>query len=187
MFLVFLTLIYSAGYCIKYSGKQICYKMQKLNGLLYVEMTSNVNGFSAFGVGTGMQGDVVIVWVGPDRELLASNRLATGYALTSYYGNSKLVITHKKVNNDTSYEIHFNRPLLASDGFSSKVDTFFMSALKLDFVNTTDPTFDFPKHDFAKNFQYFVASTEVTNTTSNAAAKRIVSAAAVSLFWKFVY
>ena len=96
---------------------------------------------------------------------MVSNRLSSGYALTQYLNNPNLIITQATVSNGT-FELHFNRPVAAIMGFSTKATTFYMSALKLHAVNTSNLAYPFQIHDKALNFQYFLPSTVIQNNTS---------------------
>ena len=179
-------MIFSVASCFKYTGKQICYDMKKTSTVLQVQMTlSNVengNYYGAFGIGSAMKGDVFVVWSNSDNIIRTSNRVATGYALTTFKNNSNLQITFTR-SNATMKEIHFQRPLKAIGGFTAAVDTYFMCALSIQPVNTTDPEYEFEKHDYAANFRYFMTSTDTSPNKSDSLANSVswlVSAAVAS-------
>eukprot|EP00834_Sanchytrium_tribonematis_P005561 NODE_345_length_9042_cov_0.258973.p6 type:complete len:178 gc:universal NODE_345_length_9042_cov_0.258973:4099-4632(+) len=148
--LIFYLLVFSE-YCI---FSDACFKLSKVDGNMKVVMTSKIKGWIGFGIGSDMQGDIVIGWVSGDK-VYVSNRKGTGEQQPTYSVNSALNITSTSITND-GFVIEFIRPITATNGFMSTAELSYFGAYKEQSISCTNLDCNLSQHlkSSAQNFHY---------------------------------
>eukprot|EP00834_Sanchytrium_tribonematis_P006549 NODE_492_length_6837_cov_0.395963.p6 type:complete len:183 gc:universal NODE_492_length_6837_cov_0.395963:770-222(-) len=144
--------------------KSVCWTLSTNNNELYIQISSQINGWVGFGVGSSMEGDVLILWK-YNGKLITSSRIASGFKRPVYQLQKYEIVNQTILNN--GFHAVIKRPMDLKGGFTKNVENAFMGAYWKGNINSGDVRYAINEHDDKIGFHVALGNDTLQTSVPN--------------------